>query len=462
MSPSFFGLLLVLGVQAVWTSYPSIIVSMICRNEEVNIRANLGAWATFADYFVFLLDDRTSDNTQSAIEVILDENKKSYYIQNYTFNGFGSARTQGLHLANKHYPNASVIMIADPDWRPILSTISKQDLIHTEDIEVYRFNVLDRNGVSRRKMDWMLANRPNLKMKYNLHEALDIGYYTKIKSLSWVFEEIEQPGTWHSIVGHNHSMSHKRYEFDLQLLYAEYLNIPFSDIEKRLSASSKLPGKHDPHLHYYLGVTHHAHLERIYNENKTVSYEELDLAIYFLKKRAFDYYPDEFVEQRYSSLLLLGSIHSTFLNEYLPAVQYLQLCQRVINKHVSIECVLQLINVHLANGQIESAMRELQLMLKTVFVDRMMMNTLHAKTCQLPDLMLKVYYLYYTHSRGTSLSLGDALYMLVMLKSMDFNQQQNICVGDFNKYRGLYIKTIQKALDQYSMLKALDGGKQNI
>lgn len=72
-------------------------------------------------------------------------------------------------------------------------------------------------------------------MRYNLHEVLDIGMYT-VKNIPWVIHEIEKAGSWHTTVGHGHSMSYQRYEFDLALL------------EKDLTVYG-----HDPHTHYYLG-----------------------------------------------------------------------------------------------------------------------------------------------------------------------------------------------------------------
>ena len=72
-------------------------------------------------------------------------------------------------------------------------------------------------------------------MRYNLHEVLDIGMYN-IKNIQWTIHEIEKIGSWHATVGHGHSMSLKRYEFDLDLLQKDLI----------------IYG-HDPHTHYYLG-----------------------------------------------------------------------------------------------------------------------------------------------------------------------------------------------------------------
>ena len=147
-------------------------------------------------------------------------------------------------------------------------------------------------------MDWLLKNREGLKMRYNLHEVLDIGLYS-VKHISWIIHEIEKPGTWHTVVGHGNSMSAKRYEFDLQLLY--------KDLEEF---------DHDPHPHYYLGITHQAYAEQTVIMEmgiiSNISMHHLDLSIEFLKLRIFSEYEDDFIEQRWSSMLLLGSIYSSY------------------------------------------------------------------------------------------------------------------------------------------------------
>lgn len=84
-----------------------------------------------------------------------------------------------------------------------------------------------------------------LKMRYNLHEVLDIGTYS-VKDVPLIAREIEQAGTWHTSVGHGDSMSAKRYQFDLDMLYKDLKIF-----------------NHDPHVHYYLGITHQAYAEKV-------------------------------------------------------------------------------------------------------------------------------------------------------------------------------------------------------
>ena len=80
-------------------------------------------------------------------------------------------------------------MIADPDWRPDISTMKKSDLDLTS--YICFFKIYDRNNVTMRRLDWILRQRSGLKMRYHLHEVVDIGSRTG-KSTSWVIHEIEK------------------------------------------------------------------------------------------------------------------------------------------------------------------------------------------------------------------------------------------------------------------------------
>lgn len=264
---------------------------MMCRDEEVNFKTNLASWLPIVDYFVFMIDNRTKDNSIETISAILKPARKGYKVIVYNFTGFGTARTLSLQAVWEHFPQASHVLIADPDWVPDVSTMNINDLDDSAD--VFRFTAYDRNGYTRRRMDWLLKHRQGLAMKYHLHEVLDIGMYSA-KNINWEVHEIEKPGSWHTTVGHADSFSAKRYEFDLDLLY------------KDLSIYG-----HDPHAHYYLGVTHEAYASKssqtlgLYHPDVQ---KNVDKSIEYLELRATTQYIDEFVEQRWAVMLQLGSI----------------------------------------------------------------------------------------------------------------------------------------------------------
>jgi hypothetical protein len=296
-------------------SISSLVICMMIRDEAVNLKVNLPLWAKVADSFVLLVDNRTVDQSKEVIANVLTEAKKKFIVLDYQFQGFGQSRTLSLQSAWKYYANASHVLIADPDWKPDLATINLQDLDNTAD--VFRFTVFDRNGkldililklsklitlgVTRRRMDWLLLHRAGLKMRYSLHEVLDIGQY-QVKNLDWIVYEIEQLGTWHATVGHGHSHGISRYEFDLSLLTKDLVTYP-----------------HDPHVDYYLGITNYAYAEALFSEKAYVNTSAVENAIKYLEKRVLSVYDDEFVEERWASMYTLGGLYATPLkvNTYL-------------------------------------------------------------------------------------------------------------------------------------------------
>jgi len=94
-----------------------------------------------------------------------------------------------LSASWQYFSHASHVLIADPDWRPDITTMKKSQLDLSAD--VFRFLSYDRNNITTRRMDWLLKHKAGLKMRYHLHEVLDIGYYT-VKNIPWVVHEIEK------------------------------------------------------------------------------------------------------------------------------------------------------------------------------------------------------------------------------------------------------------------------------
>jgi hypothetical protein len=106
------------------------------RDESFNIRANLPLWgSSFFDAYVFAVDERTVDDTWKALDESIPAGAPRF-IFNYTFDGFGPARTLVFEKAWEHFPNITHVLVADPDWRPDMKTINKSDLNNAED-DVY-------------------------------------------------------------------------------------------------------------------------------------------------------------------------------------------------------------------------------------------------------------------------------------------------------------------------------------
>ena len=278
----------------------SIVMTMIIRDEEVNLRANLLLWTSIIDYFVFLVDTRTNDGTISSIKEILAKTRSKYVVLPNEFDGFGNSRTRSLDAAWKYYSNATHVWISDPDWQPDVKSMNKNIDLDLEN-DVFGFLSYDRSGLTTRNMHWLLKNRPGLKMRYNLHEVLDIGEY-KWKNLNWIIHEIERPGSWHTTVGHGNSTSLKRFLYDIDMLNQDLIEYG-----------------HDSHTHYYLGVTHEGIVEELYKQqqfsgisNDLLIYHT-ELAIKYLELRVTSEYSREYMEDRWGCLMLLGKVYANYI-----------------------------------------------------------------------------------------------------------------------------------------------------
>lgn len=279
----------------------SIVMTMIIRDEEVNIRSNLALWKPIIDFYVFLVDSRTTDNSILTIQDILGIDGENYQIISNAFNGFGDSRTKSLDAAWKYFPQATHVLISDPDWRPDVNTMNKQDLDDNHD--VFGFTSFDRTGITTRTMHWLLRHRHGLKMRYNVHEVLDIGENYSWKNLNWVIFEIEQYGSWHTTVGHGHSMSMKRHLFDIELLEKDLIEYG-----------------HDAHTHYYLGVTHESVATYLFGANVPDTNSKylyhINEAIKYLTLRLHSKYNREYVDERINCMLTLGNIYTIFQVSY--------------------------------------------------------------------------------------------------------------------------------------------------
>ncbi len=353
---------------------PSIVLTMISRDEAVNFKSNLALWLPIVDYFTILVDNRTVDDSHAAINQILEGRAKGYKIIDYVFDGFGPSRTLSLQEAWKHFPQATHVIIGDPDWKPDTVTMSKSalDFQHT----VFRFTVYDRSGITYRQMDWMLLHREGLKMRYNLHEVLDIGVESYfVKSIPWVAHEIEQKGSWHTTVGHNNSFSLKRLMFDVSLL------------EKDLVEYG-----HDPHTHNYLGITYHGIIEELYKQSNKVITTEIEkyitLASKYLMLRTTSTYESEFAEERLYSAMLLGSIYINMFNDLTKGEKWMQICYTYDESRT--ECAIHLTRIKVALGDISGAVEIVTKLIRLEPPKRAgMLNFINVWTCTIPTLALE-------------------------------------------------------------------------
>lgn len=353
-----------------------VVFTTICRNEAVNFRANLPLWLKVIEYFVFIMDDRTSDDSEKAIADILDGKALGYKILPHKFEGFGQARTASLVAAWEYFPQATHVLIADPDWRPKVETLSKEHLVYNA--QVFRLIVYDRNGGTFRNVDWLLRHRQGLKMRYSLHEVLDIDVYA-VAIIPWQAEEIEKPGTWHDKVGHGHSRSLKRFEFDLDMLY------------KDLPTYSGV----DPHLNYYLAVTHDAYANSLAGDLMNRTGDSRSAEVEYHRKmslsngtlRALEPYSSEFLEQRWGAQFIAGHSYGTqdsVLFNHVKAIYWFSICRDFGPGQT--ECLRTLVELLYTLGDFGAAVNYAYDIVRVNPSQRLMLNSRHEKECFSPHL----------------------------------------------------------------------------
>ena len=303
------------------TQSPTVICAMILRNEAENLEAHLPGFRPVCDSIVAAIDDRTTDHTAQAIFRGLPG--VPHYLFYYRFEGFGAARTLVYKEAYRNFPHMTHILVCDPDWSS-RSTFKKSDL----DMEhmTFPFTIYDRNGWTTRQSDWLSLHMPGLHFTYRLHELIQMppdeamrrnltipaGYGMadmKRKPIAWEVDEVE--GTkagrrsWHTDVGHTHTSSLKRLEFDIDLLLQDYQELG-----------------DDHHVLYYLGTTHNSKIEAITgvgtHDITPQLLEIMQQGIYFLEKRAQPKFVDDpgsNREQSWASMRWLGYAYSNFVSD---------------------------------------------------------------------------------------------------------------------------------------------------
>lgn len=360
-----------------------IVFATICRDEAVNFRSNLELWTSTIKYYIFIMDDRNTDDSVDVIRDVLENKALGYKIIPHKFEGFGKARTTSLIAAWEHFPHASHVLIADPDWRPDPATLLKDSLVF--DVDVFRFVILDRNGHTYRNADWLLRNKPGLKMKYAIHEVLDIGSSYSHLSIGWTVEEIEKPGTWHTTGGHGNSVSLKRLEYDLDLLSRDYREY----------------GPLNPHVNYYLAVTHNTYVDKLHQfiinstSNRYLPDSAVTAQIEYHRAmalgnaslRSIAYYDDEFTEQRWGAMFVAGCAygdHSSSIYDVAKSESWYLHCRDFSPGQN--ECLRALVHLMYETKDYNAALLAVENVLRVKTVLRVGQNNRFDEDCTVPNL----------------------------------------------------------------------------
>eukprot|EP01034_Spumella_vulgaris_P023136 gene23136-29329_t len=216
--------------------------------------------------------------------------------------------------------------------------------------------------------------------------------------LDWIVHEVEKPGSWHTTVGHGNSMSSKRHEFDLEMLHKDLVVYG-----------------HDPHTHYYLGITNQAMVQKAQQDGQSLNTPEiqryLHQALHYLQLRVNSQYKDEFVEERWACMYMLGLTYANLQRDLTKSEYWLSMC-RDYNPGQS-ECGIAMSKIFLANGAFEPALRETERVLRTQNEERDMLSHFKNYACELPELVLT---LFQQKAYMGQFGSGDVKYMLLMLQ----------------------------------------------
>ena len=195
-------------------------------------------------------------------------------------------------------------------------------------------------------------------------------------------------------------MSAQRYLFDLELLERDVIRYG-----------------HDPHTHYYLGVTHEAYADKMFDKSQMITNEiahHINASIHYLTLRASSTYRDEFLEERWAVMMMLGGIYSRFLQDFTKSEYWLSMC-RDFNPH-QIECGMGLVALYYNSGALEDALYETQKLFKTKYENRAMLNHYKGWDCEMPRLGVRVlgYKYQYMSMSASIFTLPEAKYAALL------------------------------------------------
>ena len=147
---------------------PTLLLALMVRDEEANLRANLPAFSGLADFVVCGIDDRSRDGSARAVAEALPDGPR--WVFYFRFDGFGRGRTGVFREAWRKFPEASHVLVLDPDWELDAPRASRAHL--NADERTFLFKVWDRNGMTSRTMNWLVKHEANLTFEHQLHEQL--------------------------------------------------------------------------------------------------------------------------------------------------------------------------------------------------------------------------------------------------------------------------------------------------
>jgi hypothetical protein len=207
-TPLFWIILVIAIVAGVYMSLPpppaKIVLVMLAKDSAASLERNLPLWGRLVDYAVIGIDGRSTDNSWGAVSRALQG--IPHHIQEVTeFEGYGPALTPLVEKALALFPDASVGMLVEPDWRPDPRSLQgwnntrRSMAVRTGNCPLFRFHVvtkeqphsgnavpsqslreglggssLSRFGVGgpARQLDWVYANIEGVTVQRRAHQQV--------------------------------------------------------------------------------------------------------------------------------------------------------------------------------------------------------------------------------------------------------------------------------------------------
>ena len=331
----------------------TVVMAMMLKNDLPQLQKNLLHWLTYVKYFIFLVDTSSDGTAAAYVEHALGSTigNEFYTIKQSAFLDFDNSRSLLLQYTDEYYGHAKYVLMADPDWsigsKP--KDISLNDLgAESSSLTFYSFSILNsRNKFTGIKYN-LWRNIPGIKMKYKVHETVDLesllaqpqysNTNLQIIPLNWtIYDNEERHHYYYGAIDKEFkgkAYHGQDYLFDLLLL----------KLDEKLYPD-------DAHTHYYIGMTNFYLLQSIIAYLSDTSrltllnvavpeYEGVVLqreealvnAINYLELRAKKYYISDAtsgnaaarytiqlgmdpVEQRWNAMYTLGYIYSVYLNK---------------------------------------------------------------------------------------------------------------------------------------------------
>ena len=274
-------------------------------------------------------------------------------------------------------------MVVDPDWKPNMSLIKKEDLAGPHDS--YQFKIWDRSGITTRNCNWLMAHKEGHYFDYYVHEFLrfkDGGPFLEAQNaLSWEVSEVESDSSWHQTVGHGAktgaSRTYKRFLFDVSLLLKEQADPRYAD---------------SAHTLYYMGAAHCALVEAdeeyklpfLNKGEKLTDRQRLNAqkGVEYLEKRIEMHLSAPERELTWSAFRWLAYAKFYLLQDYPSALTWYGKCIAFDPERV--DCKIELSKLHTILGDHRSAYFQALDAALTPYPDRSFSNNFYIYDCIVP------------------------------------------------------------------------------